>query len=146
MTVMKSETAQQNTRFVRIQFLLAALMWTAASVMLGSRSIGWLAHLHFGALLAGLALILGWVKQHYIMRRVAGDAIVRIAERGPDASVLGFFALKQWLLVGAMMGGGIALRLSGLVPTPILGTLYATVAVGLLLGSGRFWQALALGA
>ncbi len=131
---------------VRAQFVLAALMWTAASFMLGIRSVGWLTHLHFGAALAAVALVLGWVKQHYIMRRVAGEAVTRIRERGPKASVLGFFSAKSWLLVALMMGGGIALRTSGLVPVPVLGTLYATVAVGLLLGSGRFWQAVALGA
>ncbi|PKQ20887.1 MAG: hypothetical protein CVT66_02370 [Actinobacteria bacterium HGW-Actinobacteria-6] len=130
---------------MKIQLLLAALMWTAASVMLGSRSVGWLGHLHFGAVLAGVAVVLGWFKQHYIMRRVAGEAVVRIRERGSDANVLGFFSLKQWLLVAVMMGGGVALRLSGLIPVSVLGTVYATVAIGLLLGSGRFWQALALG-
>jgi len=121
-------------------------MWTAASVMLGIRSIGWLGHLHLGLALAGVALVLGFFKQHFIMRRVARDAIVRIRERGPEANVFGFFSAKSWLLVALMMGGGIALRASGVVPLPVLGTLYATVSIGLLLGSGRFWQAVALGA
>jgi hypothetical protein len=41
-----------------------------------------------------------------------------------------------------MMGGGIVLRLSGLSPV-LLGTLYTTVATGLLLGSRAFWNAAA---
>jgi len=142
---MKTEATIHSSRVMRIQLLFAALMWTAAAVMLGSRSVGWLGHLHFGTVLAGVAVVLGWFKQHYIMRRVAGEAVLRIRERGPDANVFGFFALKQWILVGVMMGGGIVLRMSGLIPASVLGTLYATVAIGLLLGSGRFWQALALG-
>ncbi len=145
MLPMTSHTTSETPGPVRVQFLLAALMWTAAAVMLGSRSIGWLTQLHFGVALAAIALVLGWIKQHYIMRRVAGDAIVRIAERGPTASVLGFFAFRQWILVAVMMIGGIALRQSGIVPPAVLATVYATVAVGLLLGAGRFWQALALG-
>jgi uncharacterized membrane protein len=145
MDLMESHPPIAQDATVRVQFVLAAVMWTAASMMLGIRSVGWLAHLHFGALFAIVALILGWIKQHYVMRRVAGNAIVRIQERGPKASVFGFFAIGQWLLVAVMMGVGIALRLSGLVPLPVLGTLYATVSIGLLLGSGRFWQAVALG-
>lgn len=145
MNRMNSNVPVTRDATVRVQFVLAALMWTAASMMLGIRSVGWLANVHFGVLFALFALVLGWIKQHYVMRRVAGNAIVRIQERGPRASLLGFFAVKQWLLVAVMMGGGIALRQSGLVPLPVLGTLYATVSIGLLLGSGRFWQAVALG-
>ncbi len=83
MCPMETELAPGKTATVRVQFVLAAVMWTAASMMLGIRSVGWLAHLHFGAVLAGAAVILGWVKQHYVMRRVAGDAIERIVNAVP---------------------------------------------------------------
>jgi len=140
---MHEKTTTQRKRKVRAQLMLAALMWTAASVMLGVRGAGWLAHARFGLALAALALVLGWIKQRFVMRPVALGAIERIEARDPCASMLGFFSAKSWILVGLMMGGGIVLRLSGALPPAVLGILYAAVATGLLLGSGTFWIAAA---
>ncbi|KAF0208940.1 MAG: hypothetical protein FD171_581 [Actinobacteria bacterium] len=126
---------------LRVQFALAAFMWTAASVMLGVRGAGWLAHAHFGLALAALALTLGWLKQRFIMSGVARGAVERIRARDPRASALGFFSVKTWLTIAVMMGAGIALRVSGVLPPTLLGTLYTTVATGLLLGSRTFWIA-----
>lgn len=140
---MEAITTTQPELKVRLQFALAALMWTAASVMLGVRGAGWLAHVRFGLALAALALVLGWLKQRFIMRSVAQSAIVRIQTRGPGANALGFFSARSWLTVALMMGLGIALRVSGVLPPTVLGTLYTTVATGLLLGSITFWIAAA---
>lgn len=140
---MEATTTTQPELRLRVQFALAALMWTAASVMLGVRGAGWLAHVRFGLALAALALFLGWLKQRFIMRSIAENAITRIQTRGPGASTLGFFSAKAWLTVALMMGFGIALRVSGVLPPTVLGTLYTTVATGLLLGSSTFWIAAA---
>ncbi len=140
---MEATTTIQPESRLRAQFLLAALMWTAASVMLGVRGAGWLAHAHFGLALAALAILLGWLKQRFIMRSVANSAIARIETRDPRASALGFFSVKSWLVVALMVSGGIALRVSGVLPPTVLGTLYTTVATGLLLGSWTFWTAAA---
>lgn len=139
---MDNTTTPTGGSRLRAQFALAALMWTAASVMLGVRGAGWLVHARFGLALAAPALLLGWLKQRFLMSSVAKDAIDRIRARDPRASTLGFFSAKSWLTIAVMVGGGIALRLSGVPPT-FLGTLYTTVATGLLLGSRAFWLAAA---
>jgi hypothetical protein len=125
---------------VRLQLTLAALMWFVGAAILGVRGAIYLWHSHWAAWLVALALVIGVVKGHLLLDRVAKKAVARIRSRGSDLCLFGFFSWKSWLLIGLMMGGGIALRNSG-APTEFLGVLYAAVATGLVYGDITYWRA-----
>jgi hypothetical protein len=125
---------------VRLQLHLAALMWFVGATILGVRGAYYLWHSHWAAWLVALALVIGVVKGHLLLERVAKKAVARIRARGSDACLFGFFSWKSWLLIGLMMGGGITLRNSG-APRELLGVLYAAVATGLFYGGITYWRA-----
>lgn len=122
----------------RVQLFSAAAMWAIGSAILLIRGIGFLHDSWFAALIA-LAVVLGVLKAHLLLDRVARKAVVRIRERG-RACYFGFFSWKSWLFVALMMGGGILLRNSGL-PRDLLAVLYVGVGSGLVVADRIFWRA-----
>lgn len=125
---------------VRLQLILAALMWLVGASILGIRGAIYLSHSHWAAWLVALALVLGVVKGHLLLDRVARKAVQRIRSRGRERCLLGFFSWKAWLMIALMMGGGILLRNSG-TPEEVLGVLYAAVATALVYGDITYWRA-----
>jgi len=123
---------------VRVQLFSAAAMWAIGASILLVRGIGFLHDSWFLALLA-FAVVLGTVKSHLMLDRVARKAVLRIHERG-RACYFGFFSWKSWLFVIVMMGGGILLRRSGL-PPDLLAVVYVGVGTGLVIADRIFWQA-----
>jgi hypothetical protein len=134
-----------NTDTRKPQMLLAATIWTGAGVLLLSMGMFWMeTGLGWGrALLVVIPFVLiGMAKGHFLLDRVAKRSVARIAERGPDAPIWGFYGLRTWLLVGLMMGSGIALRLlfnAEHWQFFYLGFLYVAVGVALVLASRRMW-------
>ncbi len=51
-----------------------------------------------------------------------------------------FFDLKAYCIMAIMMGGGIWLRSSGLVPTPFISVFYTGLGLALAMASTVFWQ------
>lgn len=51
-----------------------------------------------------------------------------------------FFDRKSYLIMAFMMGGGIGLRLSGLVPPSFIAVFYTGVGFGLALAGPFFWN------
>jgi len=88
--------------------------------------------------LAPVAIIPGVLKAIFILDRTAMKGVARIQERGDGRCIGGFLSIKSWLLVLLMMGGGRLLR-AGLLPKSVLGFLYVTVGVALVVGSRRPW-------
>jgi hypothetical protein len=124
----------------RVQVAGAAVMWTVGASILIVRGIGYLRDEHWALWLIALAVILGVAKSRVLLDRVARKAVARIDERG-RACFFGFFSVKSWLFVGAMMGGGILLRNSGL-PHGVLSVIYLGVGTALVLADRIFWRAL----
>ena len=122
----------------RVQLFSAAAMWAIGAAILLVRGIGFLHDSWFLALLA-LAVVLGTVKSHLLLDRVARKAVARIHGRG-RACYFGFFSWKSWLFVAVMMGGGIFLRRSGL-PRDFLAVVYLGVGTALVIADRIFWQA-----
>lgn len=127
----------------RVQLVLAAFVWCVGASILGVRGIVYLSRSHWAAWLVAFALVLGVVKGHLILDRVARKAVVRIRLRGRERCLFGFFSWKSWLLIVVMMGGGIVLRNSGMRPE-VLGVIYVAVATALLYGVSTYWKAIAL--
>jgi hypothetical protein len=113
-------------------------MWAVGAVILLVRGVGFLHDRWFAALIA-LAVVLGVAKARYLLDRVARNAVARVHARG-KACYFGFFSWKSWLFVALMMGGGIALRNSGL-PKDLLAVIYVGVGSALVIADRIFWQA-----
>jgi len=131
------------SRRTRLQFGLAATMWTVAALILGFRGVGWLVGHPYALPLSGAALAVGAAKYWFVMAPVARRIGARILGRGPAANPLGFFSWRSWGVVALMVAAGHALRLTAL-PRVWLGALYVAVAVGLALGSRVFWRSVAV--
>lgn len=121
------------------------MMWLIGSSILLIRGVGYVHDRHWHAWALATGLVLGVIKARFILDRVAKKAVARIRLR-ENSSVFGFFALKSWLLIGAMMGGGIALRTifvhPGQIGAGILGAVYIGVGTALLLADRHFWLAM----
>ena len=129
---------------VRIQLLLAALMWLTGTLILLIRGFGYIHDRHWHAWALSAGLVLGVIKSRTLLDRVARRAVERIRIRG-RGNVLGFFSPRSWLPVALMMGGGIVLRNifvhPGVIGAGILGTVYIGVGTALLLADRIFWMA-----
>jgi hypothetical protein len=122
--------------------LLAALMWStvggalfvvgALCVLGGQRRLA--------VLLVPAAVAVGLLKARFALHRAAARTVGRIRARGDGKCIGGFLSLRTWGLVLVMAVAGRLLR-GGIVPTVIIGFVYAAVGTGLLVAARVFWQA-----
>ncbi len=122
-----------------MQLLLAALLWTAVGLGLGSAGVGWCLGSSQSTVLLLLGIALGSAKGVLVLDRTARRSAERIRNRGDGVCLGGFFSWQTWLFVLTMMAGGALLRRSA-VPRGALGPLYLAVGVALLWGSRTFWK------
>lgn len=141
-TALSAPRAIEGTE--RAQLALAGVLWLMAATMLGTRGALWLAGSRWALAFALVAVVLGIVKARYLLDRVARSAAARIRDRGPGAPVAGFLSVRSWVIVGAMMTLGYALRLLG-TPHLVLGLLYTAITTALVVASRVYWCALAKG-
>jgi len=88
-----------------------------------------------------LALVIGFVKGNFVLRKVACRNLDRINGLPTHSSIFATFSVKNWLLVLLMIVIGRTIRLFG-TPDSMIGVIY--LAVGLALGSGsRFYLTVA---
>lgn len=122
-------------------YLAAALLWSAAGLMLCVRAVNWLVHdtvphaLPFAV--AGIAS--GIVIYRFKFSRIAARNIRRINNLDGRTSIFAFQSPLTYLLIVGMMGLGIALRHSS-IPRLYLAVLYTGIGLGLLLSSGEYFQ------
>jgi hypothetical protein len=92
------------------------------------------------AVLALLAILLGFLKSHFILDKTAAKSINRILLFDDGTCLGAVYSKATWMLVLAMMGMGILLRHSSL-PRPLLGIIYVTIGWALLWSSRNGWRA-----
>ncbi len=121
--------------------LAAAIMWSLVGLMLGIRG---LLHIDLtswtGWMWAAGALIIGFFKGQFVLKKSARRAIKRILERGDDKCLGGFMSVKSWLLIASMIIMGKLLRASPLPRDPVW-SVYVAVGTALLVSSRFFYQA-----
>ncbi len=123
----------------KTHLLLAAILWTVIGCFLVGRGFNWI----YAADLAPLvfpAILLGFLKSHFILDKTALKSIQRILLLEDGTCMGAVYSKKTWLLVLAMMGMGALLRQSP-VPKPLLGILYITVGWALFWSSRNGWKA-----
>jgi hypothetical protein len=98
----------------------------------GSQWLGWLLF---------TTVIVGVGKGNFFLKKSAQRTIHRILKRGDNRTIFGVFSIPSWLLVLVMITMGRFLRISGL-PDDLLGALYASVGIALLMGSIEYWFSL----
>jgi len=124
----------------KTHLLLAGLLWTCVGAGLTFAGVGWSARAGFawGPVLVAAGGVAGVAKARFVLDRTALSSAARIRLRGDGKCLGGFLSWQSWMLVLAMIAGGIALRRSGL-PRPLLGFLYTAVGTALLWSSRVYW-------
>ncbi|MHB9131669.1 MAG: hypothetical protein ACYDBB_11350 [Armatimonadota bacterium] len=131
----------------RQHMLIAALIWILVGAMITVRGILWvLADDHTHRLLAiiiPLAVILGIIKGVALLSKSASRVTARIHTLEERSPVWKIYSPSMYLLVGGMMGLGVACRWAGphLHIVGIIGALYLVVGIALIAGSRTYWQA-----
>jgi hypothetical protein len=128
----------------RVQLVAAATVWLVGASILLVRGVGYVSVRYWHAWALGAALVIGVLKSRLLLDRIARHGVERIHERG-RACFFGFFSVKSWAFVGAMMGGGILLRTlvarPGVIGAGIMGALYLGIGSALLIADRIFWRA-----
>jgi hypothetical protein len=110
--------------------LVAAAVWLAAGFSVCSVGIsavtGWSA-----AVFAGFAVV--YVLFLVMFIRISNKHIHRIRSYTEElTSAFKFFDAKSYILIAVMIGLGVAVRLSGLVPDPTIASFYSGLGLALL--------------
>jgi hypothetical protein len=125
----------------RTHLRAAAALWTAVGGTLFLVGTIWMSRAGAGRAVpaTGAALLVGWIKNRYVLCRSADRIARRIEERGDGRCLGGFLSWKSWLLVLAMMLLGRLLRASH-PPLLYLGLIYAAIGTGLVLAGVSIWR------
>lgn len=118
-------------------FFAAPLIWTAVGIMLMERGLGWMG-LHVTLRLLLIALLVGTAKSLTVLDKTAKKTLRRIMGFNDRTCIGAVYPWKTWLLVLAMMGFGILLRVL-FPPGPLLGSVYFAIGWALLLSSRHGW-------
>jgi hypothetical protein len=120
----------------------AGTLWLLVGVLLLVRGLGWLnqaAVNHW--LLAAAGLLLGLLKSHFVLSRIAGRNLRRIYSLSPHKEkicVFAFQAVQSYLIVIVMVILGIVLRSLSIAPDWLV-LIYLTIGSALILSSLRYF-------
>lgn len=121
---------------------VSVIVWAFAGGMLIYRGIvGMSGITDFGIKLT-ICFVLGILFFRGMFLRISQKTIVYITQTLPEERNLfyKFFRLKSYLMMGIMIGLGITLRKTGLVPIEYLSMFYIIMGTPLLISSFRFFQ------
>ena len=120
--------------------LIAGLVWCAAGAMvcvIGLPMEFGLAPSHL--ILFPLAVVIFLAFYFFVFSRLVGKHTGRIRARSEERlPVWNFFNASSWAVMAVMMGGGMALRFSHLMPDWMIAFFYSGLGVALLLCGIRF--------
>ena len=120
--------------------LIAGLVWCAAGAMVSMIGLPLefrLAPEHL--ILVPLAAVIGLAFYLFVFSRLVRKHTGRIRERTEDRLPFWqFFNGSSWAVMAVMMGGGMALRLSHLMPDETIAFFYSGIGVALFICGIRF--------
>ena len=127
----------------RTLILSAAAVWTLAGAFLSFRAILWFrASNGTAALMAVPALVVGFIKGHFLLSGMARRNIARIfalSPHKPKICLFAFQALQAYVVIFGMMGLGIVLRHSS-ISRQALAVVYLAIGSGLMYASIPYWR------
>lgn len=121
--------------------IAAATLWSLVGIGLGASGLVSI----FGAdtdwawVMVLAAVILGYVKAHFVLFKTGARIVERIERRGDGRCLGGFQSWKNWAMVAGFILLGRALRATPM-PDWLLGGIFLAVGVGLLLASVPIWR------
>lgn len=140
MTPRIPEPAVSRTILVRS----AAIVWAGVGAFLSIRGMLWFRESERNIFwMALIALLIGLIKGHFVLAKLARKNIQRIYELSPHKAKICIFAFQaalSYLLIIGMITLGILLRLSP-IPREYLAMIYLAIGVGLLYASMQYWLA-----
>lgn len=127
----------------QIRLGVAALIWTCVGLMLLTKgtlySLQGTSEVIILTMVAGL--ILGGVKGHFMLAKMARENSARIIASSAREWIAAAFPPSSWGIAFFFMVVGVAVRQSGL-SGPLIGFVYVSAGIALLYGSAVTWWAL----
>lgn len=124
----------------RYLLLIAAAVWCAAGVNIVRLGVLACAEGQVPLLLT-MGIPAAFLAFHPMFSKLVGKHADRIRGYGEDRMhVLRFFDVKGYVIMAIMMGGGIWLRSSGLVPDVFIAVFYTGLGCALALAGVLFWM------
>ncbi|HET7733197.1 MAG TPA: hypothetical protein VFK73_05095 [Paludibacter sp.] len=125
----------------RYLIFVAALMWTFAGGMLFTRGFGMLLLFHRLLWLKILiSIIAGLIFYFLLFSKISYKHTQRIIRMNVEKPcIFSFFNLRSYIMMVLMIGMGITLRSTGIVPMEYLSVLYVTMGVPLTMSAFRFY-------
>jgi hypothetical protein len=134
------EPAVSRTTLVRS----AAITWSTVGAFLSLRALFWFETATRPIYwMVFLALVIGFLKGHFIFAKLARRNILRIGQLSPHKTKICLFAFQailSYLLIVAMIILGILLRLSP-IPREYLAVIYLAIGFALVYASMQYWLA-----
>ena len=126
---------------VRSKYLLliAAAVWLIAGSQVARMGIEAIAAGNGNLWLLLIGIPVTFVVFHMMFSKLVGKHAARIRSYGEEKMhVLKFFDVRGYLIMAVMMGGGIALRASGLVPEWFIAFFYTGLGLALIVAGVSF--------
>jgi hypothetical protein len=127
----------------RTLILSAAVVWALAGAFLSLRAALWFRSSNRAITwMVVLALVIGFLKGHFLLSRMARRNIRRIFELSPHKEkicLFAFQAIQAYLIIFGMMALGIILRHSS-VPREALAVIYLAIGSALIYASIPYWR------
>lgn len=124
---------------------IAGIAWTIAGGMLLLRAGAFLYEQSLFSVLPMLASVLGGIVFYLLLfRKISGKHISRIQTLSVERPFfLAFFKLKSYLFLPLMIGMGVLIRKTGIVPMQQLSYFYIVMGTPLILSAVRFYYSFA---
>lgn len=124
-----------------MHLLAAASLWSLVGIGLGTSGLVSVLRSDQGFIPAILiaAVLLGYLKAHFVLFRTGARIVERIERRGDGRSIFGFLSWQNWLMVAGFILLGRALRATPM-PEWLLGGIFLAVGVGLFAASLAIWR------
>ena len=126
----------------RYLLMLGALVWTCAgSILLYKGFTLLISFLVFPYVEFFLSILLGILFYVFMFSKISLKHTQRIFHLTIEyPCMFSFFNVRSYILMGAMITGGILLRKSGILPADILLIIYFMMGIPLFLSSFRFYH------
>jgi hypothetical protein len=127
----------------RTLILSAAVVWALVGAFLSFRAVLWFRSSDRAvSWMVFLALVIGFLKGHFLLSRMARRNIKRILELSPHKEkicIFAFQAIQAYLVIFGMMALGIILRHSS-VAREALAIVYLAIGSALMYASLPYWM------
>ena len=127
-----------------VHIALSAFLWSFFGLDMNYVASKWLVYFSNEVMinLIIIGVLLGLSMAIFLFNKLVKKNIIRIKNLPEKSNILYFQSLKSYILIAFMIGLGITMRKSGLVPDYILCPMYITIGVALFTSSFIYYKEL----